>query len=313
MKSSVIALRNGDPRTKKRVKSFAVSPSLLLALLTPGLVLADDTQTTEVVRRVVEAQKHLPWFWSPPTEGLADIAYTYETRQSRRVLDHRGKEVLPQKVKGGFCRPWRSVHMERVALDEGSYYRCLMQDGISPCSEELMQALQRDSQKRENFTPEEKARVRGIREERYRSSQLFWAEFPKALRFEQIGLTQVRFVPAGNYQPQHDSRTAALAEMAGQFWFDPVTYEITRMEYEMWGDVNTPVVPLSKGMRFSIELARLASDGPLLPTRVSTRRNVSKGKRTEDSSTELFNFRRFAVESEVRFVETDEADNPTKR
>ena len=101
--------------------------------------------------------------------------------------------------------------------------------------------------------------------------------------------------------------------MAGQFWFDPVTYEITQMEYEMRGDVNTPVVPLSKGMRFSIELARLASDGPLLPTRVSTRRNVSKGRRTEDSSTELFNFRRFAVESEVRFVETDEADNPPKR
>jgi hypothetical protein len=312
LKPFVITLRNGDARTKKRVKSFAVSPSLLLALLRPGFVLADDTQATEVVRRVVGAQKHLPWFWSPPTEGLADIDYTYEIKHSRRVLDHRGKEVLPQKVKGGFCRPWRSVHMERIALDEGSYYRCLMQDGISPCSEELMQALERDTHKRENFTPEEKAKVRRIREERYRSSQLFWTEFPKALRFEQIGLNGVRFVPSDKYQPQHDSRTAALAEMAGQFWFDPLTYEITRMEYEMLGDVDTPVVPLSKGMSFSIELARSVADGPLLPTRVSIRRKVSKGRRTEDSSSDLFNFRRFAVESEVWFIETDEADKIPK-
>jgi hypothetical protein len=114
-------------------------------------------------------------------------------------------------------------------------------------------------------------------------------------------------------QPQHDSRTAALAEMAGQFWFDPITYEITRMEYEMRGDVDTPVVPLSKAMSFSIELARLAADGPLLPTRLSIQRKFSKGRRTEDSSTELFNFRRFAVESEVRFIEIDEADKPPKR
>jgi hypothetical protein len=173
--------------------------------------------------------------------------------------------------------------------------------------------LERDSQKRENFTPEDKGRVRRIREERYRSSQLFGAEFPKALRFEQIGLNQIHFVPKGNYQPQQDCRTAALAEMAGQFWFDPLTYQITRMEYEMRGDVDTPVVPLSKGTSFPVELARLSADGPLLPTRLSIRRKFSKGRRTEDSSTELFNFRRFAVESEVRFIETDEADNPHKR
>ena len=86
MKSSVIALLNGDARTKKRVKSFAVSPNLLLALLTPSFVLADDTQTTEVVRKVVEAQKHLPWFWSPPTEGLADIAHTYENKTIETCL-----------------------------------------------------------------------------------------------------------------------------------------------------------------------------------------------------------------------------------
>jgi len=62
-------------------QELVVSSSLLLAPLTPGFVLADDTQTTEVVRRVVEAQKH-PWFWSPRQTGSRILLSP--TKQSNR-------------------------------------------------------------------------------------------------------------------------------------------------------------------------------------------------------------------------------------
>jgi hypothetical protein len=203
--------------------------------------------------------------------------------------------------------------MERIALDEGSYYRCLVQDGISPCSEELMQALERDSQKREHFTSEDRARIRNIREERYRRHRRFWTEFPEALLFERIGSNEIHFEPRRNYQATDAPPTTVLANMTGRFWFDPLTYEITKMEYELLGDAANPVVPLSKGTSFSIELARLATDGPLLPARLSVRRKLSQGRKREDSSTDLFNFRRFAVESDVRFTETDEVPKPSTR
>ena len=243
----MIVLRVGVSRLKTQGIRSVAGLILLLAFFTPRMQMAEDVQASEVVQKVAEAEKGLPWFWSPPVEGLADIPFTYESKQTRRLLDHRGKEVLSRKTSRGFFQPWRSVHMERIALDEGSYYRCLVQDGISPCSEELMQALERDSQKREHFTSEDRARIRNIREERYRRHRRFWTEFPEALLFERIGSNEIHFEPRRNYQATDAPPTTVLANMTGRFWFDPLTYEITKMEYELLGDAANPVVPLSKG------------------------------------------------------------------
>ena len=100
LKLSLIVLRNAEAWSKTQVRGFVAGLSLLLALLKPGLVLADQAQSTEVVRKVAEAQKRLSWFWSPPIEGLADIPYTYETKQTETSLGPPRQRGTASKSRG---------------------------------------------------------------------------------------------------------------------------------------------------------------------------------------------------------------------
>lgn len=92
----------------------------LLVCALPLLAGGDDTAS--VVERVAEAQARLPWFWSPPLEGLAHIPFTYEMKQVKRA----GKSAETR------------THMERIPQARGAYYRCLAQNEASPCTEELV-------------------------------------------------------------------------------------------------------------------------------------------------------------------------------
>lgn len=125
--------------------------------------------------------------------------------------------------------------------------------------------------------------------ERAARRRAFWNEFPRAFRFTRTGADGVRFVPARKGD-------GLLGRIAGRFKFDIETGAITALEYEVREDAENETVPLAKGTRFSIELTKLA-EGQYVPARVRLHR------RKEESSTELFNFRRFAVESEIRFAE----------
>jgi hypothetical protein len=95
----------------------------------------------------------LPWFGSPATEGLADIPRTYEVWMTRRVTT-RGKEMAPAK--------WRTLRLERILLDFGSFLRCLEADGKSPCSDDWNQELERQTKKRHALSDEDRARIEAL-------------------------------------------------------------------------------------------------------------------------------------------------------
>ena len=89
---------------------------MLSCLFASVTTFAGDPRTAEIVRRVAETQAKLPWLWSRSMEGIADIPYTYELRSARRVSDRRGREV-PPPVKADALSRWRTLHLERIALD----------------------------------------------------------------------------------------------------------------------------------------------------------------------------------------------------
>src|SRR6185436_10844237 len=106
----------------------AVLP-LLLSLPAAG----QAQSATEVVQKVVEVEKRLPWFWTPYPEGIRFVPYAYEMKWVKRTLNSQGKEVLPPKVKSGHYKRGRSLHLEHIPL-KGSWgwtTRCIQQDGIA--------------------------------------------------------------------------------------------------------------------------------------------------------------------------------------
>jgi hypothetical protein len=111
-----------------------------ILLATNGLFTADAGDS---VRKISQVDKALPWFWSGTAEGLADIPYTYEQHLTRVVKgDH---------PTGGLAG-WRTLHLERIPLDWGSFMRCLSEDGRSPCSDEWNRELERQASRRDHLT-----------------------------------------------------------------------------------------------------------------------------------------------------------------
>jgi hypothetical protein len=245
-----------------------------------GLCPAQDVAST--VQRIADVGKKLPWFWSPPYEGLADLPYTYEMTEQRQTGKH----------------PATSFRLERIGLDAGSYYRCLAQNGKSPCVVALSEALEADSHKAANFTPEEKANAKAARAERFRKRQAFWAGFPAAFQFTEAGPGQLRFAPKGKAPPED---AALLGKIAGDLWFDPRTFEIVGVEYRMTADGGEPASRMPKGTTFAMTTAP-AADGRNVPLRSVLHR---AGKTPESSSFEFANYRRFTADSTVDFTGPD--------
>jgi hypothetical protein len=167
-------------------------------------------------------------------------------------------------------------------LEAGSHYRCLAQDGESPCSGALSDALEADRRRAANFTPEERARAQAARAERFRKRQMFWDGFAAAFALQ-----------AGR-------GGAARGRIAGDLWFDPRTFEIVRMEYRRTADGGEPVSRMSKGTTFAMTTAP-AAEGRNLPFR-SLLHDPSKA---ETRSYEFANYRRFTAGSTVDFTGPD--------
>jgi hypothetical protein len=255
---------------------------------------AGEAAAIETVRNIAAVQAKLPWFWSPPFEALADIPYTHEVTYTRRVEDRRGKEVKPARNADGLSG-WRTVRLERIALEWGSHQRCLMQDGKTPCSPEWVKELERQAGRRSALTVEDKARIDATREERRQRRRAFWTSFSSAFQFEWTG-NAISFQPVVNAGAHPDSPLPA--QLAGRLWFDAATHEITRLEYEVVGESGDSQLP--EGSRVSIEMTKPV-DGRYLPRKVITRREVDKQGRTEERIAEFTNFRRFASDTQVRF------------
>lgn len=280
--------------------------SAICGLLLTTCAIAADPSVAEAVARISGVERRMPWLWSPAAEGLADIPYTYTQQLSRRILTRGGKEVPPAPGADGLSG-WRALQLERVPLDWGSFLRCVSQDGTSPCSKEWVQELERQTKRVDALTPEERARIDATREERRQRRRDFWDEFPAAFRFEFAGANQLRFSPSPGYQPQHRTGHGMLTAINGRLWFDPSTYEITRLEYDLTRDVDEPFVRLPKGARFGIELAKSA-DQHYFPLRISVRKQRGKAGEIEESTVDFSNFRRFDAESKIQFGDPKEPD-----
>jgi hypothetical protein len=254
-----------------------MSPRLLVLLLPLcGLFAQDDAAA--VARRIADMQLALPWFFAPPWEGLADLPYTYAIKETRVVTDRSGK---PHTL---------TLDMERVPLAGGSYYRCVAQNGKSPCAAEIVDAFERDSHWAETAGDAQKAKAKAAREDRLRRRTAFWTEFPAAFAFERVGSTQLRFRPNRKYRARSDA--ARLLRIEGDLWFDPQSFAITRIEYRS-EDVGA----------IAVVLADLA-DHHYLPVSATERRAPAKGK-TETSTMEFARYQRFTTDSSVQFLERD--------
>src|SRR5262249_28765411 len=144
---------------------------LLTLFMAHGLGAADPALADRVLR-ISQIEHGLPWFWSRTAEGLADIRYTYQQHLSLVVTGRR-----PTGLKD-----WRTLQLERIPLDWGSFMRCVLQDG-------------RQAGRRGQLTPEDRARIDRIHEERRGRRTAFWDRFPNALKFESAGPSEISFSP----------------------------------------------------------------------------------------------------------------------
>ena len=274
-------------------------------LIAAGGLIAADPATAERVAAVAQVQRKLPWFWSAALEGIADIPYTYEVRISRRILTGRGKEIPPNSSASALAN-WRTLQLERIPLDWGAFLRCVSQDGASRCSKEWDEELERQTKRRDDLSPDERARIDRTREERRQRRRDFWDRFPAAFDFSPAAEGQLRFSPLPRGK---DSGASLLGAVKGAFWFDLSTNEIIRMEYELVRDVDDLLLRRQRGARFQIELSKSA-DERYLPRRIWTRQKRGKADEFEESASEYSKFRRFGSESSIKF---GDSDPPAKR
>lgn len=250
------------------------------------LAVAGAVQTDQTIARVAEVEAKLPWFWSPPMEGFYEIPYTFESEGIHRVLDNHGKDK-----KGPL-----KLHLERTAVLGGIVNRCVSENGVSPCSATMLATYERGNQK-VLFGPQERAVLREHR-------QQFWAEFPKAFRFETISADRYRFVPSRDYRPGAGAHSRLLANIRGEIVIDPQTAELRAMSYEVLTDVDISGRGLTKGTKYSITLTN-APGGHYLPLRLYFEQPIGKDSvvQAEDYS----NYKRFAVDVDVQFGDVPDA------
>lgn len=262
----------------------------LLFLAAPGL--AVDSSTVDQVVKISQVERSLPWFWSRTAEGLADIPYTYRQRWTRGIRTERGKEIPPDPKAGGLNN-WRVLELERIPLDWGAFMRCLSQDGRASCSDEWTRELDRQADKRTSLTAEHRARIDRTRAERRERRRAFWDRFPAAMKFEAGGPHEIRFTP-------RQGGPTLLGAMSGRLWFDPATWRVTRLEYDLLRDVDEVFGRLPKGAHFEIAL-ELSTDGDYVPRRLSTRQKRPKSNDIEDSAIEFSHYQRFDSKTTIRF------------
>jgi hypothetical protein len=267
----------------------------VLAMLLTASSIGAGPEIGQTVAQVAAVERRLPWFWSPATEGLTDIPYTYEALLTRRVT-HNGKGVPGNP---GTLAGWRTVKFERIPLDFGAFMKCLAADGASPCSSEWNQEFDRQAQRREALAAEDRARIEAAREERRERRRKFWDEFPSAMRFQSASPNQLRFSPV------RKASGGMLTAIEGVFTFEPSTFEITGMQYDLLRDLDEPFLRYPKGTHFEVALAR-AADRHYLPERVLVRQRAVKSGNMEERITDLSNFRRFASESKIEFGDPKE-------
>ena len=206
-----------------------------------GLTLATAAGSEDpaaVARLVAEAQRNQPWYWSETMEGLTAAPYTYEILMTRAKA---GKHGLDR---------WRSLRLEKIALDFGSHQRCLALDGKSPCPEVWTRELEAQAARRSKLSAEDRARIDETNRAKAAKRGEWWETFVASHRFELRAPETLRF----------------RGEWNGELRFDPSTKRILWLRYEGFA-CETMILP----------------DGVVVP-----RRMVARGRTTELSNFRRF-------------------------
>ena len=262
-----------------------------------GLVAAQGQPSPEIVQKIVDVEKRLPWFWTPYPEGIRDVPYAYEYTVENHTLNSKGEEVLPPKLKSGHYKHLRSIHLEHIPLKTGWGWttRCIQQDGIACMATEFDVPPTKDPDK-----------FRAAREKRRLQRVALWDEFLRAFHFDLTNQNHLHFTPTGTYKNRGVANADLFEKVAGELWFDPATYEIYHMEFELTADVGNFVTKLYKGTRFSIDLTK-AIDDHYLPSMWSLKMNrrllTSKG--AAEGEVRYFNYRKFETSSTITFADKE--------
>ena len=113
-----------------------------------------------------------------------------------------------------------------------------------------------------HLSPEERARIDRSRAERRERRVAFWDAFPIALKFTSPAANEIRFSPV-------TAGPTLQGAMSGRLWFDPASFRITRLEYDLLRDIDDGFGRVSKGDHFEIVL-ELSPEGNYLPRRLLT-------------------------------------------
>lgn len=195
------------------------------------------------------------------------------------------------------------LELEWIPLGWGAFFRCLSQDGTAPCPDEWVNEFERQAQRRESLSEEQRAKIDLLKRQRREHAREFWKGFALAFRCEAMSDHQLRFSPAQGYKPRAGRLEGLLRSISGKLRYDPATYEVTRLEYQLVRTVTDRHLPLKKGARFLVELDRAQANGPYLPVRVLERREQGNHGEIEERAINFSDFRRFHSDSTLQLSE----------
>jgi len=269
-----------------------VAPKLLTILFGAASVLpAQDAR--EIVRKSVELDQS-NW------HRMRD--YTWIARQTDRVLDSSGQ------VKSEKTDEWESV----VIYGE-VHHRMLKRDGkpLSEADDRKEQAkLDQLVAKRDQETPEQRARQEAEFEKQRAKDREFLREIPEVFDFKLLGEEKIdgqdvwviSATPKTGAQPKHGDAKALLRVQA-KVWIDKAEYQWVRLEAETTATISFGLflARLATGAKLEFEQTRV-NDEVWLPKRAVVRgaaRLVLVKKLAGEEETTWSNYRKFQVDSRV--------------
>jgi hypothetical protein len=275
-----------------RAAPFALLTILLgVASVLPAQSVRDDAR--EIVRKSVELDQS-NW------HRMRD--YTWIARQTDRNVDSSGH------VKSEKTDEW-----ETVVIYGEPHHRMLKRDGkpLSEADDRKEQAkLDQLVAKREQETPEQRARREAEHEKQREKDREFLRDVPDLFDFRLLGdekidghdVWVISATPKPGAQPKHGD-AKALLKIQAKVWIDKAEYQWVRLEAETTATISFGlfIARLAPGAKLEFEQTRV-NDEVWLPKRAVVRgaaRLALVKKLAGEEETTWTNYRKFQVESKV--------------
>jgi hypothetical protein len=272
--------------------------SVLAALLAFAFASAGlGQEARDIVKRSVELDQS-NW------QRMKD--YTWIARQTDRDLDSSGR------VKSQKTEQW-----ETVVIYGEPHHRIIERDGkpLSPQDQRKEQAkLDQAVAKREQETPEQRARREADYEKQREKDREFLREVPDLFDFKLLGEEKIdghdvwviSATPKPDAQPKR-GEAKPLLKVRAKVWIDKSEYQWVRLEAETTATISFGlfIARLAPGAKLEFEQTRV-NDEVWLPKRELVRGAARLGlvkKLVGEEETTWNNYRKFQVDSKVVAVQ----------